>query len=360
MRAAATILAMVLGVVVIMAAGPRRQATLEVVEVADGVYAALQPADGRFDDGNAVFVVLDEGVLVVDTHNSPVRAREVIAAIRARTDLPVRWVVNTHWHGDHVQGNEAYREAWPEARFVAHEATARDIGARAMPALAEEKETVPAWIERAKAAAASGVADGQTLTEQQLGDLRARIGRREAYWSAIREVTDFVIPDLTFTDTLTLGGEAHLIHHEGHTEGDVVVWLPSRRVLVTGDLLDDLPYTGHGSPAALVRTLDAFAAYDFDAMIPGHGAVRRGRDHLRTVKALFESIVRQAGEARAAGLDADAAVERADLDAFRPTFVTDAASERYWGFFMGEAVRRAWEEAGNVSPGSVSHSSPSG
>jgi hypothetical protein len=115
---------------------------------------------------------------------------------------------------------------------------------------------------------------------------------------------------------------------------------------VTGDLLDDLPYTGHGSPAALVRTLHAFDTHDFDAIVPGHGRVRRGREHLRNVTALFESIVRQATEARAAGLDADAAVERADLSAFRDTFVTDPPSERYWGFFMTEAVRRAWDEAG--------------
>jgi glyoxylase-like metal-dependent hydrolase (beta-lactamase superfamily II) len=327
----------------------RQSRDLEVVGIAEGVFAALQPADRRFDDGNAAFVVLENGVLVVDTHNSPVRASQVIAAIRDRTDLPVRWVVNTHWHGDHVQGNQAYREAWPDVAFIAHEATSRDISARAIPALAEEKEAVPGWIERAKEAAASGVADGQTLTQAQLEDLRARIERREEHWAAIREVGGFVVPDRTFTDTLTIGGEARLIHHRGHTEGDVVVWLPARRVLITGDLLDDLPYTGHGSPAALVRTLHAFAAYDFDAIVPGHGRVRRGREHLRSVTALFESIVAQATAARESGLDADAAVERTDLSPFRDTFVNDSASERYWNFFMAEAVRRAWEEAANTT-----------
>jgi glyoxylase-like metal-dependent hydrolase (beta-lactamase superfamily II) len=317
---------------------------LELVEVAAGVYAALQPEAGRFDDSNATVIVLDDGVLVVDTHVSPLRSRDVIAAIRARTTLPVRWVVNTHWHGDHVQGNQAYREAWPEAQFIAHEATARDIEARAMPSLADEKETVPAWLERARAALESGVADGQTLTAQQMTDLRGRLSRREDHWAAIREVTDFVVPGRTFRDTLTLGGEARLIHHEGHTEGDIVVWLSARRVLITGDLLDDLPYTGHGSPRALLETLRGFERYDFDVIVPGHGAIRRGRGHLRDVIGLFESIVRQTAEAKAAGLDADAAVERVDLSAFRDRFVVDDASGRYWGFFTMEAVRRAWAE----------------
>lgn len=334
-------------------ASARAQApTLRLTPVADGVYAALQPVERRFDDGNAAVVVMEDGVLVVDTHDSPVPAREVIAAIRQVTDKPVRWVVNTHWHGDHVQGNEAYRDAFPDAQFIAHEATARDIEARAGPALAEDRESVPGWIERAREALRTGTADGRTLTEEQIRTLRGQLERRERYWADIREVTDFVIPTRTFSDTLTLtnGRTVRLIHFGGHTEGDIALLLPAERVLITGDLLDDMPYTGHGSPRALIRTLHAFDTMDFETMIPGHGSVRHGKIHLHDVLALFESIVDQTERARAEGLDMDATVERVDLSAFRDRFVNDDASARYWPFFMAEAIRRAWDE---MEPGDI-------
>jgi cyclase len=341
-----TIAGVALGMAPRVAAAQDPQQVVELTPVATGVYAALQPPAQRFDDGNAVIVLLDEGVLVVDTHNSPLRARAVITAIRQLTPLPIRWVVNTHWHGDHVQGSQAYRDAFPDVEFIAHVNTARDIDLRARAALEEDREAVPAWLERAREALETGVANGQALTPEQIPILRGQLQRREKYWVDIRAVTDLVIPTRTFTDTLTIasGRTVRLMHFAGHTEGDIVAWLPASRVLVTGDLLDDLPYTGHGSPRALVETLHAFEAMNFVAIIPGHGSIRRGYQHLQNVIALFDSIVRQAAAARAAGLDADAAVEHADVSSFRDRFVTDDASARYWDFFIGEAVRRAWNE----------------
>ncbi len=92
----------------------------------------------------------------------------------------------------------------------------------------------------------------QDPDHEEITDLRARLERREAYRAAIRKVTDLVLPTRILRDTPTLAGEAGLIHNEGDAEGDIVIWLPSRRVLITGDPLDDLPYSGDGRPLALV------------------------------------------------------------------------------------------------------------
>jgi len=335
------------------------QGSVEMRRVADGVYVALQPASQRFDDSNATIVLLTDGVLVIDTQNSPARARQVIAAIRDLTALPVRWVVNTHWHGDHVQGNEAYRDAFPGVEFIGHAATARDIRERAAPAHAEEMESIPGWLERARTALLTGVVDGQPLTDRELTDLRARLERREAYYSAISQVTAFIAPDHLTGESMTLSTEpeVRLMHLPGHTDGDMVVYIPGRRVLVTGDLLDDLPFTGHGSPHRLVATIRALDGLDFDFIVPGHGSVREGRTHLQSVLELFESINRQVDAAAADGLDLEATTSRVDLSSFRERFVVDDAAARYWGFFMSEAIRRAWEETtGNGVPvaGSVS------
>src|SRR5829696_2768772 len=96
----------------------------EMVKLADGVYLArrTEPA-GLTVNANSVFIVNDEDVLVVDATLTPGTAREELAALRKLTDKPVRYVVNTHWHDDHVMGNVAYRDAFPGADFVAHENT---------------------------------------------------------------------------------------------------------------------------------------------------------------------------------------------------------------------------------------------
>jgi hypothetical protein len=95
----------------------------------------------------------------------------------------------------------------------------------------------------------------------------------------------------------------------------------------------------------LIETLRDFDAMGFVAMIPGHGGVRRGNAHLRSVLALFTSIVDQAATAARDGLSLEDARRRVDIASHRPYFVTDEVSARYWDFFTAEAVRRAWEEA---------------
>jgi glyoxylase-like metal-dependent hydrolase (beta-lactamase superfamily II) len=333
-----------------MALGGSAQAQVRVEKAAEGVYAVLPPPAQRFDESNAAVVVLEDGVLVVDTQTAPPAARAVIAEIRKLTGKPVRWVVNTHWHGDHVQGNAAYREAFPGVKFLAHANTRTDIEGRAKPALQEDLDGIAAWLERAKKALETGEADGQKLTEAQKEQVRGRVERRTAHLAKLREVSEFVLPEETFTEGVTLrrGKEVRLVHYAGHTRGDVALFLPAERVLITGDLLDDLPFTGHGSPRALVETLRALEKLEFDTLIPGHGKVRQGadaREHLRKVAELFDSIVQQTAAAASEGLSVDDAKKKVDVSALRAYFVTDEVAERYWDFFVGEAVARAHQEA---------------
>src|SRR5258708_17649048 len=79
----------------------------DIKPVADGVYAAIAKPDYKVNC-NAVIILLDDGVLVVDTHSKPSAARALIEQIKKLTPKPVKYVVNTHFHWDHYQGNEAY------------------------------------------------------------------------------------------------------------------------------------------------------------------------------------------------------------------------------------------------------------
>src|SRR5262245_699024 len=100
--------------------------TFAVETVADGIYAFVSPEPKTgFVQGNCVAVVGDDGVLVVDSGQYPALTRRMIDEIRKRTSAPVRFLVNTHWHGDHLLGNGQYREAFPGVAILGHTVTRR-------------------------------------------------------------------------------------------------------------------------------------------------------------------------------------------------------------------------------------------
>src|SRR5260370_4487482 len=83
----------------------------DIKPVADGVYAAIAKPTYRVNS-NTVIILLGDGVLVVDSNSTPSAARSLIEQIRKLTPKPVKYVVNTHFHLDHLQGNQAYLSAW--------------------------------------------------------------------------------------------------------------------------------------------------------------------------------------------------------------------------------------------------------
>src|SRR5262245_48022592 len=83
----------------------------DIKPLADGVYAAIAKPTFILNC-NAAIIVLDDGVMVVDTHSKPSAARGLMEQIKKITDKPVRYVVNTHFHWDHSQGNSAYPSVW--------------------------------------------------------------------------------------------------------------------------------------------------------------------------------------------------------------------------------------------------------
>ena len=113
--------ACVVSTVVLAGSGARTQirpetvlTEYETVKLADGVYAFIAPESKTpFVSGNSLIVIGDDGVLVVDSTNVPSLAQRMIADIKQWTDKPVRFLVNTHWHPDHLMGNEVYKQvAW--------------------------------------------------------------------------------------------------------------------------------------------------------------------------------------------------------------------------------------------------------
>jgi glyoxylase-like metal-dependent hydrolase (beta-lactamase superfamily II) len=283
-------------------------------KVADGVYAAIALPRTPINC-NAAVIVYDEGVLVVDTHSRPSSARSLVEQIKTLTDKPVRYAVNTHFHWDHAQGNQAYPVAFPrQVAIVASEATRESLKAEGLARVKQQLEQAPAAIaERRK----------QLATEQdpaQRTRLEDEVRQHETYMAELQGL-DLVLPDLTFDKSLILHRKDRdivlLFMGRGHTSGDVVAYLPQQRVVATGDLLHGwMPFMADAYPPEWVATLDQLGRLDFDWIIGGHGGVKP-RAHLVAFRTYLADLIEETRRARGRGESLDRA-KAAVATALRP------------------------------------------
>ncbi|HUQ49838.1 MAG TPA: MBL fold metallo-hydrolase [Terriglobales bacterium] len=102
--------------------------TYSLVQIADGIHAFIAPEPGSgIVQGNITLIIGEESCLVVDTGQFPLLAERMVADIRKLTPKPVKYVLNTHWHGDHLLVNVAFQKAWPSATFISTGFTRRKI-----------------------------------------------------------------------------------------------------------------------------------------------------------------------------------------------------------------------------------------
>jgi glyoxylase-like metal-dependent hydrolase (beta-lactamase superfamily II) len=229
---------------------PRRQ----IVAVADGVYAAT-----GYASNNMGFIVTDEGVVVIDTGMTPEIGREFLADIRKETGQPVRYVIFTHYHYDHVDGAVAFQA--PGVQFVAHENLPRNL--QTLKGLERVNQTV--------------------------------LGRASE--------APTVYPDITYRDstTLTVGGrEIRLYHAMGETDDATLVWLPKERVIFIGDLNNanlGSPVMPEGYPEGFIAAVDLIEGLKPKTLVPGHGRIEEttvaSLEAMSTVTAWLMAQVRQ-------------------------------------------------------------------
>lgn len=272
-------------------------AQFEVKKVADGVWVAVAAPAYKVNCNTAIIEDAD-GVMVVDTHSKPSAARVIVQRLRELTRKPVRYVVNTHFHWDHWHGNEVYPAAYPGAEIVSNQVTREAMVRRGLKRIQDHVRTVPAEIATLRAEAASAP------TADRRARLEADLRLAEAYLAEVKALKP-ALPTIAFERTMTLyrgDREIQLLHlGRAHTEGDLFVYLPREKVVVTGDaVIGWTPYMGDGYPEDWVGTLDRLAQLDFTHIIMGHGDVA-GRDWLRTFRAYVHDMVEAVREEVAAG-----------------------------------------------------------
>ena len=271
----------------------------DIKPIADGVYAAIAKPAYKVNC-NAAIILLGDSVLVVDTHSKPSAARALIEQIKKITDKPVHYVVNTHFHWDHYQGNEAYPSSWPAGvEIISSEATRANIEQRGIPRVKHEIVTMPAEIEKLKADLA------KTSDPKQKDEIQKNLQQAEAYLAELKSM-QVTLPTMTFDRSLILHRKARTVEifwlGNAHTNGDIWVYLPKEKVLVTGDALHGwTPFMGDSYPYDWIQTLDAAEKLDFDQVLGGHGDVMQGKQKFELWKQYFRDLLDETAKSYSAG-----------------------------------------------------------
>src|SRR5580700_11451899 len=280
----------------------------DIKPMADGVYAAIAKPAYKVNC-NAAIILFDDSVLVVDTHSKPSAARALIEQIKKLTDKPVRYVVNTHFHWDHYQGNQAYPSSWPAGvEIISSEATRLNIEQRGIPRVRHEITTMPAEIEKLKADAAAATDPAQKAK------LNSDLAQAQDYFSELKTM-QVTLPTLTFDHSLILHRRSRTVEMfwlgNAHTNGDVFVYLPKEKILITGDAMHGwTPFMGDSFPYDWITTLDKAEKLDFDQVLGGHGDVMHGKERFELWKAYFTDLMAETGKAYANGATLEQAQEQ--------------------------------------------------
>ena len=288
----------------------------DLKKVTDGVYLA-QARPAHILNSNAAVIVLDDGVLVVDTHSKPSAARALIKQIKAITDKPVRYVVDTHFHYDHFQGNGAYREAFPGVQVIASEPTRHGIVHRGIPRIKAELAGGEGFGRYVRSVERNRRELVNTSDPTEKEDLKREIALEESYLEELKNIGN-VLPTMSFERSLVLRrGDREvqiLFLGRGHTDGDTLVFLPKEKILCTGDLVHAwVPYMPDSHPYDWIRTLGTVEKLDFDRILSGHGDVLQGKRQVTLWKNYLQDLMNQVEELYANGLTLEQIRQDIDL-----------------------------------------------
>jgi len=286
-----------------------KEQTLEVL--ADGVYALT--AEG---DPNLGAIEGEDFLVCFEALATPVVARRWLAKLREHTDKPVRYLVLSHYHAVRVLGASAF-----DAETIVSSEQTRDL-----------------------------------IAERGRQDWESEYGRMPRLFEEPESIPGLTWPTMTFRDKLTieLGGDRGelLLEHvgRGHTEGDIVAWLPKDKVLFAGDLVESQAalYTGdafHFDWAA--TTLDRIKAYGAEQLVGGRGAIARGRGEVdaavEQTRAFLTTMHETVGTAHRSGGSLK--------DAFEATHAALAPKFGRWPIFehcLPFDVSRLWDELSGI------------
>lgn len=332
--------------------GGSRSPNLDLVQLDTGVFAAIRKEPVSLAvNSNSLIVVRDTDVVVVDAQFTRAATQETIAAIRGITKKPVGYVINTHWHDDHVAGNQVYQDSFPSVHFVMQENTAADLPTLGATNRKNQVQGAPPVAARFERLLSMGLGiDSTTATPLERSAVASAI---RIVWQYLAEAPGF--RSITATDTvrrrMTLGrGRQRIdILWFGHanTRGDLVVHLPARGIVATGDLVvAPIPFAFNSYPESWISVLDSLLALNPRVLVPGHGPVMHDAGYVRSVRGWLSRITRETSAVASRHDSLGTALRTVTLDDVRREISGDEKWMNYLfrRFFIGPAVRSAYEQ----------------
>lgn len=256
-------------------------------QITANVYAEDQHSVPPYYRGsNPGYVTTSEGIVLIDTPMMPTDA------LRWQKDIakigPVRFIINTHHHIDHISGNRFF----PEATIIAHAVAREKYGSEARPGI------------------------------RAIDMLRKLVQEHDPEGVALLREDQFPLPSITFTDRLYLHLGKHtfeLIHQPGHTPSHIGVYIPEGKVFFAGDNFTNQtqPSFGHSVPQAWVKSLKQIEELDIDVIVPGHGEIC-GKTEVKEFRQFVETCIKMVKDAIKRGLTKEQAAKELSFEKLYP------------------------------------------
>ena len=329
---------------------------LETIKVTDSIYVFKPKID--WVHGNGTAIIGSDAVFFIDTYIQTNYAEEAIKLLRKITSLPVKFVLNTHYHNDHVMGNYVFKKAFPACQIIAHDSTYKYMTGKIKADIASEMKDNDAGIAQLEKELKDGkTSRGMVLTPSLKAfwewQLREGLDYKKSY-----KGNQFVNADITFSDSLTFhwGSQTIQVIHAadgGHSAGDVIAWIPEKRIVVTGDLVvGPTPYATHNNYPGMVRAIQKVIDMKPAIIIPGHGVIEYDLTYIQLVKDAFTGYIAAAEEAVKNKVPAKEAFKTIALPLIDKQITGDDDVKKwaYRSFFSGNIIYHIYKDAGALPP----------
>ena len=253
-------------------------------------------------------------------------------------------------------GNQVFRDAFPGVVFIAHANTREYLPTTGLTnrKQAMSEQGYPGFIAALQSRLRKDESVfGGPMDEEERATYASDIRIAERYMAENPGV-EIVLPTITLTDRVTLHGGSRTVEirylGRGHTSGDVVVYLPKERIVITGDLvISPVPYVGspQSHPGEWGATLEKLLALQPSIIVPGHGPVLRDDSYVKLMVRLFASIKQQVEAAVARGETLDQARKSVNLDEFQNAFAGNSRMRKliFRNYVAGARVEAAFRDA---------------
>jgi len=307
-----------------------------VRKIGDGVYATISDLSKGLETlSNGGFIVGTEAALLIEGFRSPAGASFQFDALRQVSKVPVRAALDTHYHFDHTLGNAFY--GVQGIAIWAHEKTATLMVNKYGPGHGLDMAKAKAGIEKRIKDATS-----EAERERAKGDLNAMKMVSENIESGVISLPNRPLDPSKLPVTVDLGGiQAVIESHPGHTPSDLIVRVPQRNIVFTGDLLFNgwYPATTDANLSGWRKALETFSGFDKETLfVPGHGPLC-GLEGIATLRSVFDDLADQAAKMYKAGIPVEEAQQRYTVPERFKGFPIFA-----WSFCIGPAIAKFYEE----------------